>query len=195
MKEGNKQIFDDIISVLKHVIHGIKIDDANEIKEWSDHIIHNASIYQDKHSIRTSILVYALSKLFERTKYEKKHKAEWDKFWKKITIIITEAINHIEIGDVQEFENDLKKIFNMTSVADKKFSEYVQYVLEKAKIKKAWKIYEHGVSLGRVAELLGVSQWEAMSYLGHTKTHEHPKIISVNIKKRFEKTKKIFEKN
>ena len=32
--------------------------------------------------------------------------------------------------------------------------------------------FEHGISLGQTAQLLGISQWELMKYIGHTKITE-----------------------
>ena len=51
---------------------------------------------------------------------------------------------------------------------DEKLELYIEEVIEKSKIKKGSIIYEHGISVGKVAELLGLSTWELMNYIGKT---------------------------
>ncbi len=182
-------IYHDIANVLEHVINGLKTNNSAEIKEWSNHIVHNSSIFRDKHSIRTSILVYALSKIFEA------HGAEetWKLFWKNISRVLEKALNYCNTLQIKEFEWKLKELTALVGNADKKFGEYIQYVLDKARIKKAWKIYEHGLSLGTVAQLLGVNKWEAMNYFGQTKTSDYPDFITENVRKRYETVKEVFK--
>ena len=57
----------------------------------------------------------------------------------------------------------------MISKEDNKLQKYIRRVVNDAQIKKGFKIYEHGISLGKTAELLGISQWELMKYIGGVK--------------------------
>ena len=50
----------DLLQVTKTVEKFVKEDNISGIRNWSDHIIHSATIYKDKYSIKTSVLVYAL---------------------------------------------------------------------------------------------------------------------------------------
>ncbi len=194
MYHKQAEIFNDIKSVFEHVIHGIETDNTSEIKDWSDHIIHNASIFQDKYSLRTGILVYALSKIHERHKFQRKEEKAWEKFWVEVITNIKSIINSIATDDIEGINKGYRIITrNITSV-DKAFSEYIQHVFDKAKVQKAWKIYEHGLSLGRVAELMGISKWDAMKYLGQTKSSEYKEFVIEHIDKRFADTKKIFKR-
>ena len=194
MSEREEAIYGDILDVLDNVLLGLKNNDAKHVKEWSNHIIHNASIFQDKHSIKTSIVVYALSKLFEKAKYEQKNKKHWRSFWRDAVRELRTARSTLKKKDVRGFSNSMRKLTRLISIADKEFSEHVQYVLKKARIAKAWKIYEHGVSLGRVAELLDVSEWEAMAYLGKTKSHDYPTLVTEDVKARYEYLKGVLKK-
>ena len=45
--------------------------------------------------------------------------------------------------------------------------------MRKASINKASRIYEHGISLGKTAQLLGITQWELTEYTGQ-KREEKP---------------------
>ena len=61
------------------------------------------------------------------------------------------------------------------------------------KLKKASQISIHGLSGGRVAEMLGISQWELMSYIGQNKEFtETPYNISKSVLERVAYAKKIF---
>ncbi|PIN99667.1 hypothetical protein COT72_05305 [archaeon CG10_big_fil_rev_8_21_14_0_10_43_11] len=186
------EIFTDIKDVLEHVLHGIETQDSAEIKEWSNHIIHNASVFQDKYSVRTGILVYALSKIHERYKFEKNARM-WERFWSEIITDIRLVVRSLEANDEKNIDKGYRLITRQINSADKKFSEHIQHVLEKAKVQKAWKVYEHGVSLGRVAELMGVSKWDAMQYLGQTRTSDYKEAVSEHIKQRFKQVKDVFK--
>lgn len=186
-----QEIWEDIKSVLEHVVHGIETNNSQEIKEWSNHIIHNAGIFQDTHSIRTGIIVYALSKIHEKFKF--KNDAVWSRFWTEILTNSKNMIRSIESNNISEVEKGFRIITRAIDKADKKFSLYVQDVLEEAKVKKAGKAYEHGLSLGVVAELMGISKWDAMQYLGHTKS-ENKEFVTEHIDERFSYTKKIMKK-
>jgi hypothetical protein len=194
MSEREEAIYNDILDVLDNVLLGLKNKDAKHVKEWSNHIIHNASIFQDKHSIKTSIVVYALSKLFEKAKYEQKNKKYWASFWRDAKKELRRAHQDLKKRNIRGFSGAMQKLTRYISVADREFSEHVQYVLKKARIAKAWKIYEHGVSLGRVAELLDVSEWEAMAYLGKTKSHDYPTLLTEGVKARYEYLKGVLKK-
>jgi hypothetical protein len=194
MSERSDAIYGDILDVVNNVLLGLKNNDSKHIKEWSNHIIHNASIFQDRHSVQTSIIVYALSKLFEKSKYEQKNRNYWRSFWRDVTKQLVTARNALKKREIGNVSNALKKLTRLISVADKEFSEHLQYVLEKAKVAKAWKIYEHGVSLGRVAELLNVSEWEAMAYLGHTKTHDYKGLITEGVGERYNVLKGVLKR-
>ena len=47
-------------------------------------------------------------------------------------------------------------------------------VMSEAQIRKGSKMYDHGISLGQAANVLNISQWELMQYLGATKGADSP---------------------
>jgi len=181
----------DVKNVLLKTMEGIKKQDAQLIKDWSDHIIHNASIYQDEFLTRTAVITYALSKMLERTICDF-NKKTCQNFWEKIERNIKKIIEELENEDISKINHYYTKIIEIIKQYDSNYGEYVGEVLEKARIKKAWKVYTHGLSMGRVAELLGVSQWELMNYLGVTKANEE--YTGGNASERYKKFKKYTEK-
>ena len=63
----------DIIAVLTDlagILKERKDIDVSGIKLLSNHVIHNASVFQDEDSISIAILIYSLSKIIERKEKE-----------------------------------------------------------------------------------------------------------------------------
>ena len=61
----NEIVKRDILAVLNDLAGILKVkeeSDAAQIKELSNHVIHNASIFQEEDSVSIAILIYALSK-------------------------------------------------------------------------------------------------------------------------------------
>jgi hypothetical protein len=78
------------------------------------------------------------------------------------------------------------------SQSDEKLLMYVQNVIEKAHIAKGGDIYGHGISIARTAELLGVNQWDLMSFVGKTRIADKEEVPK-DITKRLTFAKKLFK--
>jgi hypothetical protein len=62
---------------------------------------------------------------------------------------------------------------------------YIQDVFRKAQINKASKIYEHGISMEKTANLLGITVWELANYAGQRpEISEQKEIKTVSVKER-----------
>ena len=131
-----------------------------EIKEQSNYVIHNASIYQDKDSILVAVIIYSVSKVLERTD------AKLVK--SKIINHLVEAIKFLKQNNKKSFEQELKHLNLELNKLDPKLKLHIKEVFEKAKVNKASRLYEHGISAGRTADLLGITTWELMEYSGAT---------------------------
>jgi hypothetical protein len=75
---------------------------------------------------------------------------------------------------------------------DKSFRQYTEFVLDKAKLKKGAKMFEHGVSISQVADLLGISEWDLMHYSGKTRIMERD-LKKSDVKKRLERARRLIE--
>ncbi len=163
----NEIIKKDIISILMKVKGVLEIEeerDAAEMRELSNHTIHNSSIFQDEDSISIAILVYAMSKVIERRQGGLDYKPFLD--------LISDAADHLNRDDTAGYRKDIKGLFNLIRDIDSKLKLYVEEVINQAQIKKAGMIYGHGISLGRTAEMLRISQWELLNYIGKTMIHD-----------------------
>ena len=159
----NPQIKKDLISVLSDlsdILRYGKNADIQKIKILSNHTIHNASVFQDEDSISVAIMIYSLSKIMERK--------ERDLDYGKILGILSSAAVSIKNNDDELFRKSVKSIFDFIREADAKIKLYINEVINQAQIKKGCKLCEHGISVARASEVLGISRWELMHYLGKT---------------------------
>lgn len=160
----NKIIKDDTLSIILKTIETLKEKeetDVIELKNLSNHTIHNASVFQDEDSVSIAILVYSLSKIIER-KF-----GELD--FKPILNLLNISCAYLRKDNINEYRKTIKKLFNLISKIDSKLKLYIGEVIRQAQIKKGSQLYRHGISLARASEILGISQWELMNYIGHTK--------------------------
>jgi len=182
----NDTIKEDIIFILSAVIDILKVKeekDITELKELSNHTIHNASIFQDEDSVSIAILVYSLSKVIER---------EVDELnYGNILFFLEKAKDCLLKNKIDDYRKIIKKAFTVISGMDSKLKMYIEEVINQAQIKKGSKLYEHGISLARAAEILGISQWELMFYIGKTRITDKTK-DAVNVKERLKFARGLF---
>ncbi len=153
----------DIIAVLENSINAIKNADIVALRDESDHIVHGSAIYQHQESIQTAIVIYALSKILERGKT----------IDARILSAMKKAIEFMRVDNYRGFNTEIKNMLDMISTVDNQLSRYMQHIITEAQIKKGSKVYEHGISLGKTAEMFGISQWELMKYIGKTRMSEY----------------------
>ncbi|RMF06093.1 hypothetical protein D6764_03105 [Candidatus Woesearchaeota archaeon] len=159
----NEEVKHDILSVLRSAVKKLKHARFDELKELSNHTIHNASIFQDPDSISLAVVIYALSKIAER-----KHHLD-----PSFLGILEDAIHDLESGYPDLYRKRIHAMFRKISELDSRLGLFIEEVVRSARIKKASKIYDHGISLAQTAELLGISQWELASYTGKMSSSEH----------------------
>jgi len=177
-----QKIKEDIVNILKDGLAALKAKDSMDLREISDHSLHNASIFQDKDSISIAVIMYALSKITDRMA----------RIEQEVVEALQNAKSSLENKDIQSYEDNIKHLIDTISGFDKKLNLYMQRVINEAEIKKGSRIYEHGISLAQTAELLGITQWELMKYLGQTKIADKFE-EEIDVKQRLEHTRKLFD--
>jgi hypothetical protein len=182
MKEAIKK---DILALLKQALERMKLHDFAALKTLSDKTIQNASIFQDSDSISIAVIMYSLSKLGDRSRDPV--------YLRKIMKLIESCTHFLQIDNITGYRNNVKSMFQLIAAYDTKFKMYIDEVIEKAQVKKGSKLHEHGISVARTAELLGIGQWELMSYIGKTRIHDEF-VGRMDVKKRIEFARTLFEK-
>jgi len=154
----------DIISVLSELIEILRVKEEKDViavRELSNHTIHNASVFQDEDSVSIAILSYSLSKIIERKQGELNYN--------NIVTLLKAAVGYLTKDNIDSYRDTIKKMFKFISTIDAKLKLYIEEVINQAQIKKGGKLYAHGISIARAAEILGISQWELMNYIGKTR--------------------------
>lgn len=164
--------------------------DSNKLKVISDYTIHSAGIFQDSYSVSIAIIIYSLAKIVEKRKI--RSEKQWETFKKETMQNLKEAREYLQKGNLDKYLSKLKQILSSIGSLDATFGTYVTEVIEKAKIKKGFAVYEHGLSVGRAAELMGVSPWELMDYLGQTKLVDEMPMLTKPISERLSIARRIF---
>jgi len=170
-----------VIQVLEAMQESLNKNDANRLRELSNQTIHCASTVQDAGSITLAVIIYTLSKLIERGDNRKIR--EWSKFQKKFLGLLTLALKSVKEGDFDYYERYLHEARKSLTALSVNLKPYIQEVMRKASINKASRIYEHGISMGHTAQLLGITQWELAEYTGQ-KVVTEPYGETIDIKKR-----------
>jgi hypothetical protein len=178
-----------IQDVLQQTITAVELRDTYLIKKLSNYTIHSASIFQDEYSISIAVILYSLSKIMERHRY--KEEREWSQIYLFFLGRLKKALLTVQQNKLKSYQNIMQQVFKKISKVDSEIALYVEEVLEKSRVNKGSRIYEHGISLARVAEILGVSEWELMSYVGKTQIIDDEKTIT-NVRARLKYARGIF---
>lgn len=177
--------------IFKSLLKYIEEKDYTKIKELSNYTIHNASLYKDTESILIATTIYAISKILERKKYEEYE--DWPIFYDSLKKNLSNCYKAIEENNVDLFRDSLSGVIKSVDKLGGHLREYLKQIFRKAKINKASRIYEHGISFGLTAEILGISLWELTEYVGQTGISNVPLTITKPITERMKFAKKIFE--
>lgn len=164
--------------------------DSNKLKSISDYTIHYAGIFQDSYSVSIAIIIYSLGKIVEKRKI--RSEKQWGRFKEDVMQSLKSARVYLEKDDFPKYLDELKRLLSSIGKIDATFGIYVTEVIEKARIKKGFAVYEHGLSVGRAAEMMGVSPWELMDYLGQTKLVDEMPMLTKSIRERLQISRKIF---
>ncbi len=176
------EIRQDLLAILQETVTALKQGDYASLKEISNHTVHNASIFQDQDSLSIAVLVYAIHKIMV---HEYKTKEIENTFIARLE----EAHRLLGQNEIEAYRNTIRTLFKLVSERDDQIHLYIRLVVDQAQIKKGSKLFEHGISLARAAELLGISRWELMQYIGKTRLPEQiPGKVDVRERLRYTRT-------
>ncbi len=163
------EVKNDILSVLSQLLAILRTKedkDALEVRELSNHVIHDATLFEDKDALSAAVLIYAFSKIMQRLGNTLDYR--------EFITPLQNAVKELTANDLQGYRALVRKVFSIISMKDSQVNLYVTDVLRHSQIKKGSTICEHGISCAKSAQMLNISQWELMQYLGKTMHSEHP---------------------
>ena len=185
-----EEVREDILDILRKSYEAIKEDDVKALKDLSNHTLHDASIFQDEYSVAVAVIIYSLSKIFERSNF--RVYKDWSLFYKICLEDLKKAEKFLAENKIEEYENVMKDLFNIMDKLGSNLKRYIVEVIDGAKINKASRVHEHGISIGRTAELLGVSQWDLMDYVGKTGIADVELALTKRVGERIKLTRRLF---
>ncbi len=160
----------DVLNTIQEAIAALKNKRYTELHAISDHVLHVIAVYQDADIVNLAVSIYALSKILETEKYRNQPKIKI--FLKNILQLLQTASGQLKKENYSDFSETLSKILDSIEGFSASIKFYIENILHFARIKKGTKLYEHGLSLGKAAELAGVTKWELMPAIGETAIHE-----------------------
>ena len=173
---------DNLLDILRKTVAAMKREDVIEMRRLSNRTIHSASIYYDTDNIAAAVMIYALSKLLEREKYQ--GYGSWNQFIEKCIMRLEEAIDAVEADDTEMFRHAVTGIKEEVNALSDHLKDYIEDVFRKASVNKASRIYEHGISMQQTAEMLGISVFELAEYAGRTGIADVGLSITKDVKER-----------
>lgn len=178
-------IKEDILSVLKQAVDILKSAETpvQDLSELSNHVIHDASIFQDEDSVSIAVLIYALSNVVE-------YCHEKNISYASLIKNVEKAHKQLAKNDVYNYKKTVKQLFRQIKDIDKKLKLYVKEVIDRARIKKGSKLHQHGISIAKASEILGLTQWELQDYIGKQKYFD---IREIPAKKRLKTAREAFQ--
>lgn len=179
-----------VLAVLMDVKKAARNEDIGKLKALSDMTIHTASIEQDSDNVIIAVIIYALSKLIERkSRYMAK---DYQAYIDHYTRMIDELIDSIKKNNSKMFQQHIKEMMSGRGRLSEHLRRTIEDLFRKARINKASKIYEHGLSMGTTAKLLDISLWELAEYSGQTGIADMPLTQTMDVKKRLNIAMEIF---
>jgi len=183
---------DNLLYILSSTIKAISEKDIFTLKELSNRTVHSASIFQDSDSISVAVIVYSLAKIYERSKYGTYK--DWNLFDKSVSLNLKNAVSSLKQDKTGDFRENLQNIINSIKKLSSHLRIYIEEVFRKARINKASRLYEHGISFEQTARLFGISIFELAEYAGRTGIGDVDLSITMPIKDRIKIASDFFEK-
>jgi len=153
-----------IFDLIDKSIAALEKRDALKLRRISADAISEAAIEQHRELIMLGLVDYALSKILSKTHYEKSA----EEFYKKILDYFKAAKDE---GEGNLLKN-LEKIEDAVIKLDESEGRYEENIMQKARTKKAVKLYYGGLSLRRASELTGANPSDVLNMVGQGKIHE-----------------------
>ena len=157
----NEQVKEDILAVIKKVIAAFRAKNYFDLRDISNQTTHSASMYGDADAVSIAVVIYSIFKIVSRDFYD--HGLD-----DELLAQFLRARQSLEKNNLSLFRQTLQRTFKVLGEKDPKMRRHLKSIIYHAQTVKGSRLYEHGVSLASAAQILGVSHWDLMSYVGKT---------------------------
>jgi hypothetical protein len=155
---------------------------TSELRNLSNNLMQKVSIYKDKNLISISVLIYSLYKIFSKN----------DNLEKKQLISLIDNMINNKNNNVQ-FHTSTSKLFEEIKKYDKNIDSNILHIIKQGYINKGISLYEHGFSIGNAAEIMGISKWDIMEYLGGINIIDTDENAKIDCRDRLNYTRGLFQ--
>ncbi len=187
----NDALKKEIISVLTQASIAIDKNNVVKLRMLSNSTINSGSILQDEDVITIAVLMYSLSKVFERVDY--KGYKSWGIFYKNTIDDLKKAREELIKNNLNNYRKAIQALLKSVNKLDSKLKIYIKEVIDKAEVTRGSRFYEHGLSIGRIANMLGISRWDLMDYTGKTGIADVKESITGDVKERIKFARSLFK--
>ena len=181
---------DNVLRILEQTLYAVKNDNATPLKDLSDQTLHAASLTGDPDNIAVAVIVYSIGKILSRPDY--RSFTGFQAFQKIITTSLKSAIEDIKNDNDEAFRKDFVLVRKAINKISGKLKKYIEDVFNKAEISKASRIYEHGISAGKTAKMLGITLYDLQNYTGQTGISDVSFNQTVNVQNRIKALEGLF---
>lgn len=179
-----------ILDILRMTRDAVQNEDYFKIKELSNQFVHDCSINQESDVISVAVIIYSLSKMIERESY--KREKNWNEFYRNYLITIKNMISALEGDNHIKFHEEIEKNGKLIEKLSGNLKNNIKDVFNRAKINKASRIYEHGISMEKTAKIMGITLWELAEYSGQTNVGDINLGLTMSLKERLKIAEEIF---
>ena len=174
-------------AVLRKIIEAFSKGDVFGLRGIANQAIEEAAISNDKDLAKLALLAYCTHKMAS-----KEHIVRHDR-WKEIKhdilFDLKKAEKSLKAGNEEESRKSLGAAIDSVKETDEKMGNYIQNLLEKAKVKYASDAYSFGLALGQAAELTGANKKDLLRYIGVTRIADR-ETVTMGIAKRLSMLKR-----
>lgn len=181
---------DNVLRILEQTLYAVQNDNPQPLKELSDQTLHAATT-GDADNILVAVIVYSLGKILSRPDY--RSLSGWESFNRIVVSSLKCSINDLKNGNENKFRKDFMMIKKAINKVSGKLKKYVEEVFKKAEISKASRIYEHGISAGKTAQMLGITLYDLQNYTGQTGISDVNLNQTINVKTRVKMLEDLFQ--
>jgi hypothetical protein len=179
-----------ISRVLRSARKVISGGNYNKLGDLSNEMVHSATVSQNSLNIIIAVLVYSLSKVLQKENYRKMEGwREFENLLLKNLDLMIAAAEKKDRENVILYAGEVRHILNTFSG---NLGTYIKDIFRKAEINKAFKLYEHGLSVQKTAKLLGVSLWDLSSFIGQSKISEAKVAVTLPVRTRIKYIEEFF---
>ncbi len=186
----NHELREAIVEALTEAESAFSKLDTKRLKGLSETLVQNVSIFQEPAAITIAVTIYSLAKVMDNMRLYK-HRS-WEVFQNSIVAYLSEAKKAIVKKEDRKYAVIIKGMLKDLSLIDESLGKHISEVIERSRVKKGSAIYEHGLSVGKAAQLMGISPWELMSYIGKTKIMDTSGISPIPVDERMQFARRLF---